>query len=206
MTVDVTDDEQPAQISQSWCSVTRENRNAELIRALHAWGGALNLVFCNTKLDCAEVAIYLRSQNIVAIALHGDLDQRERNEVLVRFANRSATVLIATDVAARGLDVDDLDAVFNFELPKQAEVYLHRIGRTGRAGKQGVAISLVEQREEWPVAANRGVATGCVPKTLRNPGCEAFRRYATPDDDDDSYQWRPKEQVATRRHTGFTHR
>ena len=149
VTVDVTDDEQPAQISQSWCSVTRENRNAELLRALHAWGGALNLVFCNTKLDCAEVATYLRSQNIVAVALHGDLDQRERNEVLVRFANRSATVLIATDVAARGLDVDDLDAVFNFELPKQAEVYVHRIGRTGRAGKQGVAISLVEQREEW---------------------------------------------------------
>ena len=149
VTVDVTDDEQPAQIMQSWSSVTRENRNAELVRALRAWGGALNLVFCNTKVDCAEVATYLRSQDIVAIALHGDLDQGERNEVLVRFANRSAAVLIATDVAARGLDVKDLDAVFNYELPKQAEVYIHRIGRTGRAGKQGVAVSLVEEREEW---------------------------------------------------------
>ncbi len=149
VTVDVTDDELPAQISQTWCSVTRENRNEELLRALRAWGGALNLVFCNTKIDCAEVASYLRSQGVVALALHGDLDQRERNEVLVRFANRSATVLIATDVAARGLDVDDLDAVFNYELPKQAETYVHRIGRTGRAGKQGVAVSLVEQREEW---------------------------------------------------------
>ena len=149
VTVDVTDDEQPAQILQSWCSVTRENRNADLVRALRAWGGALNLVFCNTKVDCAEVASYLRSQDIVAVALHGDLDQNERNEVLVRFANRSAAVLIATDVAARGLDVKDLDAVFNYELPKQAEVYIHRIGRTGRAGKQGVAVSLVEQREEW---------------------------------------------------------
>ena len=147
--VDVTDDEQPAQIVQSWCSVTRENRNAELVRALRAWGGELNLVFCNTKVDCAEVADYLVSQNIVAVALHGDLDQSERTEVLVRFANRSATVLIATDVAARGLDVKDLDAVFNYELPKQAEIYIHRIGRTGRAGKQGVAISLVEEREEW---------------------------------------------------------
>ncbi|MCH9694177.1 MAG: ATP-dependent RNA helicase DbpA [Gammaproteobacteria bacterium] len=149
VTVDVTDDEQPAQITQCWSSVTRENRNAELVRALRAWGGALNLVFCNTKLDCAAVASYLKSQDIVAVALHGDLDQGERNEVLVRFANRSATVLIATDVAARGLDVKDLDAVFNYELPKQAEVYVHRIGRTGRAGKQGAAISLVEQREEW---------------------------------------------------------
>jgi len=147
--IDVTDDEQPAQIVQSWCSVTRENRNAELVRALRAWGGALNLVFCNTKVDCAEVADYLLSQSIVAVALHGDLDQNQRSEVLVRFANRSASVLIATDVAARGLDVKDLDAVFNYELPKQAEVYVHRIGRTARAGKQGVAVSLVEQREEW---------------------------------------------------------
>jgi len=147
--VDVTDDEQPAQIVQSWCSVTRENRNPELVRALRAWGGELNLVFCNTKVDCAEVANYLVSQNIVTVALHGDLAQSERTEVLVRFANRSAVVLIATDVAARGLDVKDLDAVFNYELPKQAEVYVHRIGRTARAGKQGVAVSLVEQREEW---------------------------------------------------------
>jgi ATP-independent RNA helicase DbpA len=147
--VDVTDDEQPAQIEQRWCSVTRENRNAELVRALRAWGGALNLVFCNTKNDCAEVASYLVSQNIAAVSLHGDLEQNERTEVLVRFANRSAAVLVATDVAARGLDVKDIDAVFNYELPKQAEVYVHRIGRTARAGKQGVAISLVEQREEW---------------------------------------------------------
>jgi ATP-independent RNA helicase DbpA len=148
-TVDVTEEEQPALITEHWCSVTRENRCNELLRALRAWGGALNLVFCNTKKDCAEVAAYLQAQNIVALALHGDLDQAQRTEVLVRFANRSASVLIATDVAARGLDVKNLDAVFNHELPKQAEVYVHRIGRTARAGKKGVAVSLVEQREEW---------------------------------------------------------
>jgi ATP-independent RNA helicase DbpA len=148
-TVDVTEEEQPALITEHWCSVTRENRRNELLRALRAWGGALNLVFCNTKKDCAEVAAYLQAQNIVALALHGDLDQAQRTEVLVRFANRSASVLIATDVAARGLDVKNLDAVFNHELPKQAEVYVHRIGRTARAGKKGVAVSLVEQREEW---------------------------------------------------------
>jgi ATP-independent RNA helicase DbpA len=147
--VDVTGDEQPAQILQRWCSVTRENRLPDLFRALKAWGGDLNLVFCNTKIDCAEVADYLASQNVAAVALHGDLDQKDRTEVLVRFANRSAAVLIATDVAARGLDVKDLDAVFNYELPKQAEVYVHRIGRTARAGKQGVEVSLVDEREEW---------------------------------------------------------
>ncbi len=151
-TVDVTDAEQPAQITQTWCSVTRENRSAELVRALRAWGGALNLVFCNTKVDCAEVAKYLQAQEITAVALHGDLDQVQRSQVLVRFSNRSASVLIATDVAARGLDVKDIDAVFNYELPTQAEVYVHRIGRTGRAGKAGVAVSLVEEREMWRLA------------------------------------------------------
>ncbi len=149
ITVDVTEEEQPAQISQTWCAVTRENRTEELVRVLRAWGGALNLVFCNTKIDCAEVAQYLQRQNIVAVALHGDLDQAQRNQVLVRFSNRSASVLIATDVAARGLDVKDIDAVFNYELSPQAEVYVHRIGRTGRAGKTGVAVSLVEEREMW---------------------------------------------------------
>jgi ATP-independent RNA helicase DbpA len=148
-TVDVTDDELPAQIAQTWCSVTRENRTVDLVRALRAWGGALNLVFCNTKLDCAEVARCLQDENIVALALHGDLDQAERNQVLVRFSNRSASVLVATDVAARGIDVKDIDAVFNYELPPQAEIYVHRIGRTGRAGKTGVAVSLVEDREMW---------------------------------------------------------
>ncbi|MDH5502143.1 MAG: ATP-dependent RNA helicase DbpA [Gammaproteobacteria bacterium] len=147
--VDVTDDEQPAQITQTWCSVTRENRTVELVRVLRAWGGALNLVFCNTKLDCAQVTASLQAENISALALHGDLDQAERNQVLVRFSNRSTSVLVATDVAARGLDVKDIDAVFNYELPPQAEVYVHRIGRTGRAGQVGVAVSLVEDREMW---------------------------------------------------------
>jgi ATP-independent RNA helicase DbpA len=82
-----------------------------------------------------------------AVALHGDLEQFERNQTLVRFANGSANVLVATDVAARGLDIDNVDGVFNFELPTHAEVYIHRIGRTARAGKQGVAISLVADRE-----------------------------------------------------------
>jgi ATP-independent RNA helicase DbpA len=145
--VDVTGDEQAVRITQYWCEVTRESRCADLLAVLHEWGGALNLVFCNTKVDCTEVADYLRAQGIVCLALHGDLDQNQRNEVLIRFANRSASVLIATDVAARGLDVDDIDAVFNYELPPQPETYTHRVGRTARAGKEGLAVSLVEPRE-----------------------------------------------------------
>lgn len=147
LVVDVTGDEQAACITQYWSEVTRENRCADLASAIYEWGGALNLVFCNTKIDCAEVTDYLSAQGIVGLALHGDLDQDQRNEVLVRFANRSASVLIATDVAARGLDVDDVDTVFNYELPPQPEVYTHRIGRTARAGKKGLAVSLVEPRE-----------------------------------------------------------
>ena len=175
--VDVTDDEQPAQITQYWCSVTRENRCVELVRALRAWGGELNLVFCNTKIDCAEVAAYLQSQKIVAVALHGDLDQPQRTQVLVRFANRSASVLIATDVAARGLDVKDLDAVFNFEPPKQADVYVHRIGRTGRAGKAGVAVSLVEPREEWRL---QGIEELLPDSNLQHRGIPDASRSADP--------------------------
>jgi ATP-independent RNA helicase DbpA len=145
--VDVTAAEPPARISQYWCEVTRENRNAELLRVLRAWGGGLNLIFCNTRVDCAEVQKYLQAAGLSAIALHGDLDQRQRTRALVRFANRSASILVATDVAARGLDVDNLDTVINYELPPQPEVYIHRIGRTGRAGKQGLAVSLIEARE-----------------------------------------------------------
>lgn len=141
--VDVTEAERPALITQHWCAVTQDDRQEKLVQALRVWGGELNLVFCNTKIDCANVAKYLQNHDIVAVALHGDLDQTQRTQTLTRFANRSASVLIATDVAARGLDVKDLDAVFNYELPSSPEVYIHRIGRTARAGKRGVAVSLV---------------------------------------------------------------
>lgn len=145
--VDVAEGNAPTLIQQYWFTVSSENRDDALLGALRAWGGALNLVFCNTKLDCIRVANYLQKMNIAAVTMHGDLDQSQRTETLVRFSNRSASVLIATDVAARGLDVDDLDVVINYELPSQPDVYIHRIGRTGRAGKTGRAISLVASRE-----------------------------------------------------------
>jgi ATP-independent RNA helicase DbpA len=153
VTIDVTEDEAPAKIRQSWCSVTRGDRYHALSRALFQWGGRLNIVFCNTKNDCAQVAQSLQQDSVAAIAMHGDLEQPERVRALVRFANQSATVLVATDVAARGLDVHDVDAVFNYELSDQPEVYVHRIGRTGRAGKEGIAVSLVSAREEGRLRA-----------------------------------------------------
>jgi ATP-independent RNA helicase DbpA len=105
------------------------------------------VVFCNTKRDVDAVTQALQAMGFSCAALHGDLDQRERDEVLVRFANRSLRVLVASDVAARGLDVKELACVVNYEVPADPDVYLHRIGRTARAGSTGLALSLVTPRE-----------------------------------------------------------
>ncbi len=100
------------------------------------------VIFCNTILATQELAEYLQARDIDTLALHGDLDQKDRDQVLLRFSNHSCRVLVATDVAARGLDIEDLSMVINYDIPFDPEVYVHRIGRTGRAGKEGVAVSL----------------------------------------------------------------
>ena len=100
------------------------------------------IVFTNTKVEAKELAEMLVKNKIDALAIHGDLEQYERNDVLVQFANRSCPVLVATDVAARGLDIKELSMVVNYDLPHGFETYTHRIGRTGRAGAEGIAISL----------------------------------------------------------------
>ena len=105
------------------------------------------VVFCNMRRDTETVVDALSRHRIAALALHGDIEQRDRDEILVRFSNRSCRVLVASDVAARGLDIKDLAAVVNYELPTDADVYLHRIGRTGRAGSGGLALSLCSARE-----------------------------------------------------------
>ncbi len=110
------------------------------------------LVFCNTKKEVQEVAENLLQFGFDALALHGDLEQRDRDQTLVRFANKSASVLVATDVAARGLDIDSLQAVFNYQIAHDPEVHLHRVGRTGRAGNKGLACSLFSERESHRVA------------------------------------------------------
>jgi len=105
------------------------------------------VIFCNTKIDCKAVTEQLNAKGFASFELHGDLEQKDRDLALVKFANKSITILVATDVAARGIDVKDLGAVVNFELPHDAEIYVHRIGRTGRAGQKGLALSLVAPRE-----------------------------------------------------------
>lgn len=107
------------------------------------------VIFCNTKQSTREISQHLAGRGYSVKALHGDLDQRERDQVLVQFRNRSCSLLVATDVAARGLDIDDLPIVINYQLPRDADVYTHRIGRTGRAGKAGLALTLFTAAERY---------------------------------------------------------
>lgn len=109
------------------------------------------LVFCNTKRETEEVAEELRTIGLSALALHGDLEQRARDQILVRFSNKSTSILVATDVAARGLDIDLLDAVINFHVARDTEVHVHRIGRTGRAGSKGLACTLFSEKEKYKI-------------------------------------------------------
>ncbi len=111
------------------------------------------LVFCNTKIDTQDVADELIYYGFYALAIHGDLDQRERDQALIRFSNKSVSVLVATDVAARGLDIDALDMVINFNIAHDPEVHVHRIGRTGRAGRSGIACTLYGDRETHKINA-----------------------------------------------------
>lgn len=105
------------------------------------------VVFCNTKRECDDIAAALENSQISALALHGDLEQRDRDQVLIRFANGSCRVLVATDVAARGLDIKSLAMVVNYQLSFDPEVHVHRIGRTARAGEEGTAVSFVAADE-----------------------------------------------------------
>jgi len=131
----------------------KDKRIAALVVLLEHYNPASCVIFCNMKQQCQAVADALREKGFNALALHGDLEQRERDQVLVQFSNRSCAILVATDVAARGLDIKDLEAVINFELSQDPEVHIHRIGRTGRAGKSGLALSLYTVSESHRVNA-----------------------------------------------------
>jgi len=151
VTVTVDESHQAGVIEQMFFEVKMQDRNDTLLALFGHYKPASTLVFCVTKKQCDEVAKFLRGRRIDALSIHGDLEQRERDQVLVQFANNSCPVLVATDVAARGLDIKSLQAVINYELPGDPEIYVHRIGRTGRAGEQGIALSLFTEAEQFRV-------------------------------------------------------
>ncbi|WP_256675782.1 ATP-dependent RNA helicase DbpA [Pseudomonas sp. R5(2019)] len=136
-----------SQIEQHFYEIDPEQRLSAVVKALNHFRPQSCVAFCFTKQQCQEVVDHLSSKGISAVALHGDLEQRDRDQVLAMFANRSTSVLVATDVAARGLDIDSLDMVINVELARDSEIHIHRVGRTGRAGENGLAVSFVAPAE-----------------------------------------------------------
>ncbi|WP_396621343.1 ATP-dependent RNA helicase DbpA [Marinobacter sp. W-8] len=134
-------------IEESFYEIQPDQRAAAVAALLSRFQPVSSLVFCTTKRDCDELSDELGRLGLSALSLHGDLDQRERDSALVRFANHSCTVLVATDVAARGLDIKGLPLVINAEPARDPEVHTHRVGRTGRAGEQGHAVTLCTPRQ-----------------------------------------------------------
>jgi ATP-independent RNA helicase DbpA len=135
-------------IEQRFFEVSAEQRNIAVARLLQHYQPVSTLAFCNTKIHCRELAEELRAHGFSALALYGDLEQRERDEILVQFANQSCSVLVATDVAARGLDIANLSAVINVDVTRDTEVHIHRIGRTGRGQDKGLALNLCTPNEK----------------------------------------------------------
>jgi len=150
-TITVQAQHEKTKIHQRWIQVPDSEHDEARLNAvgqvLRHFRPASTLAFCNTKAQCRSLMALLKSQGFSALALYGELEQRERDQVLVQFANRSCSVLVATDVAARGLDIAQLAMVVNVDVTPDAEVHIHRIGRTGRADEEGWAISLASMDE-----------------------------------------------------------
>lgn len=134
-------------IEQFYYAVKREYKTEALVRLMEFYQYKKAIVFCNTKTMTAELASELKKYGYQTDALHGDLSQSQRDIVMAGFRDGTINILTATDIAARGIDVDDVEAVFNYDLPAEIEYYVHRIGRTGRAGRMGTSHTLVKSRE-----------------------------------------------------------
>ena len=145
--IEIAEQQQETTIKQLFYEIKTAQRQATLRALLAHYQLRNTIVFCHTKKQCAEVASWLQSQDIAALAMHGDMEQSQREQGLIRFSNRSCLVLVATDVAARGLDIQAVDAVINYTLPTDTSTYIHRIGRTGRAGAAGLALSLLTEAD-----------------------------------------------------------
>jgi ATP-independent RNA helicase DbpA len=146
--VTVVETEAAPDIQQLVYPSAPEEKTTLLLRILRHYHPASAIVFCNFKATVTELKQALVKEGVSADGLQGDLEQSERDRVMAKFRNHSTRILIATDVAGRGIDVEALDAVINFDLPMQPEPYVHRIGRTGRAGRTGLAISIATPRDE----------------------------------------------------------
>ena len=136
-----------SKIRQRFYEVKHEERLQAVATLLKHYRPISTLAFCNTKQQCRDLLDVLHAEGFHALTLNGDLEQRERDQVLIQFANRSCSILVATDVAARGLDIDRLEAVVNVDVTPDPEIYIHRIGRTGRADEDGWAFSLCSPRD-----------------------------------------------------------
>ncbi|AJP49671.1 DEAD/DEAH box helicase [Rugosibacter aromaticivorans] len=150
--VTLTEQHEASKIRQRFYEVENEDKFAAVALLLNHYRPVSTLAFCNTREQCRALLQVLRDEGFVALALHGELEQRERDQVLVQFANRSCSVLVATDVAARGLDIAQLEAVINVDVTPDPEVHIHRIGRTGRVDQAGWAFSLVSGNQMGRVA------------------------------------------------------
>jgi len=147
VSVSIDSNHQEGAIEQRFYQIEKAQRLNALGYLLSYHRPESSVVFCNTKRECQDIKNALDNCGFSVQTLHGDLEQKHRDQVLVRFANKSCSILVATDVAARGLDIKELQAVINYDLPWDPEIYVHRIGRTGRAGKKGLALSLCTEAE-----------------------------------------------------------
>ncbi len=154
-------------VTQYYYDVKPKNKVEVLCRLLDMYSPKLSVVFCNTKKQVDELVEALQGRGYFAEGLHGDLKQSQRDKVMNGFRSGRTEILVATDVAARGIDVDDVEAVFNYDIPQDDEYYVHRIGRTGRAGKEGRAFSLVVGREVYKLREiQRYCKTKIIPQAI----------------------------------------
>ena len=206
VTVTVDNEVVTAQVEQTFYEVDPMRRLDALAHLLSTQRPESALVFAHTKNDAQDLEVQLAKRGFSVLSLHGDIDQRDRDEVLVRFTNGSARVLIATDVAARGLDIKDLALVISYELPLEPDQHVHRVGRTGRAGKSGIALHLYSSRERSRLTAIEAkfgfkAAIGKLPMSALSPdrpGTAGIRHHL--------HRRRPSRQAAPRRSARRTDR
>lgn len=153
-------------IEQFYYEVRPKNKTEVLCRLIDIYNPRLSVVFCNTKRQVDELISEFKGRGYFADGIHGDMKQQQRDRVMDDFRSGKVDILIATDVAARGIDVDDVDMVFNYDIPQDEEYYVHRIGRTGRAGRSGMALSFISGKEVYKL---KDIERYCKTKILAKP-------------------------------------